>query len=223
MYQHKNIWKWFVAGVAFVISAQQGFSQSEIRYDTVYSVYSTAVWKFTPTDTFVVATMAPVEISAVTKNRRKKKAYDALANKVAKVYPYAKAAGDVMAHYEEMCKLVTDPKAQKQLLDQAESEMKAQFEKDLRAMTISEGVLLIKLIDRQTGNTSYALVQELKGKMSAFMWQGVARLFGHNLKSEYDPNGDDLMVENIVQQIEDGSIPVKWRKVDIFSSSLHSK
>lgn len=196
-------------------------AQTEPIYDTIYSTYSTAVWKITATDTFAVATLAPVEINSTCTNRRRKKSYDALAIKVAKVYPYAKAAGDVMHHYEDMCKMVQDEKAQKQLLNQAESEMKAQFEKDLRSMTISEGVLLIKLIDRQTGSTSYSLVQELKGKMSAFMWQGVARVFGHNLKSEYDPTGDDFMVENIVQQIEDGTIPVKYRTVDAFSSSLH--
>lgn len=200
--------------------AMSAWCQSEPIYDTIFSRYSTAVWKITTTDTFAVATLAPVEINATCTNRKRKKSYDALAIKVAKVYPYAKAAGDVMDHYVEMCKLVQDEKAQKQLLDQAEKEMKSQFEKDLRSMTISEGVLLIKLIDRQTGSTSYSLVQELKGKMSAFMWQGVARVFGHNLKSEYDPSGTDFMVENIVQQIEDGTIPVKYRNVAAFSSSL---
>ena len=187
--------------------------------DTIYNSYFTAIWKITETDTFAVATLAPVVIDSQCTNRKKKKSVDALQIKVAKIYPYAKAAAEVMKHYEELCLKVNDPKAQKQLLNQAEDEMKKQFEKDLRAMTVSEGVLLIKLIDRETGSTSYALVQELKGKMSAFMWQGVARLFGHNLKDDYDPYGDDAMVENIVQRIEDGSIPVKPRPVAVFGTS----
>ena len=91
--------------------------------------------------------------------------------------------------------------------------MKAQFEKDLRDMTVSEGVILIKLIDRQTGDSSYNLLRELKGKMSAFMWQGVARVFGHDLKSEYQAEGDDVWIENTIELIENGTIPVTLKKV----------
>jgi hypothetical protein len=80
-------------------------------------------------------------------------------------------------------------------------------------------VLLIKLIDRETGESSYALVKELKGKMSAFMWQGVARVFGHNLKDEYDEEGEDMLIENIVEQIEDGSITYTPRPVSPFVAS----
>jgi hypothetical protein len=90
-------------------------------------------------------------------------------------------------------------------------------------MTISEGVILIKLIDRETGKTSYGLVQELKGKFSAFMWQSVARLFGHDLKDDYDPNGEDVWIENTCKMIEDGSIPVERRQVNTFiNQSLSS-
>jgi len=49
-------------------------------------------------------------------------------------------------------------------------------------------------------------VTELRGKFSAFFWQGLARIFGHNLKSEYDPNGADKDIEYIVQRIESGLI-----------------
>ena len=60
--------------------------------------------------------------------------------------------------------------------------------------------MLIKLIDRETGETSYALIQELKGKFSAFMRQSVARLFGHNLKNEFDAEGDDAIINDIVER-----------------------
>jgi hypothetical protein len=93
---------------------------------------------------------------------------------------------------------MTDPHQQKQLRDKAEHSIMGQFEIDLRNMTMSEGVILVKLIDRQTGTTGYELLREMKGKFSAFMWQGVARLFGQNLKDDYDVNGEDVWIENIV-------------------------
>lgn len=203
---------------ASVFFSPKGTAQ-DIICDTIYNPYFTAVWKITPTDTFAVATLAPVVIGNVCPNRHAKKQADKLEAKVAKVYPYARVAGDVMKQYDAMLSQITDAKQQRQLLDQAEEQMKAQFEKDLRNMTVSEGVLLIKLVDRETGNTSYKLVQELRGKMSAFMWQGVARLFGHNLKEEYQPEGRDAQIENIVQRIEDGSIPVTYRQASAFAQS----
>ena len=87
-------------------------------------------------------------------------------------------------------------------------------------MTVSEGVILVKLIDRQTGETGYQLLQELKGKFSAFMWQSIARLFGQNLKDDYDADGEDVWIENIVALIEDGSIPVANKSVDPFGIGL---
>ena len=172
-----------------------------------------SIWRITTNDTFAVATLAPLSVQSYCPNRAKKRQSDRLQARVVKVYPYAKAAGDIMRECEVMCRNAKNPKDQKRLLDEAEEKLKTQFEKDLRAMTISEGVLLIKLIDRETGNSSYALVKELKGKMSAFMWQGVARVFGHNLKDEFDPLGEDAEVENIVLQIEDGTIPYTPRQV----------
>jgi pyruvate dehydrogenase complex dehydrogenase (E1) component len=76
----------------------------------------------------------------------------------------------------------------------------------LRKLTFSQGRLLIKLIDRETGDTSYKLIKELKGGFSAFMWQSVARIFGSNLKSEYEMEGDDAMIERIIIMIDNGML-----------------
>jgi hypothetical protein len=194
-----------------------------IKSDTITTSFYNSIWYFTSKDTLVQTTYAAIEINAYQPNRSKKKSYDRLQQKVIKVYPYAKVAGDVMLAYGKLCQSITDAREQAKLLDQAEDELKTQFEKDLRSMTISEGVILIKLIDRETGKTSYGLVQELKGKFSAFMWQSVARLFGHDLKDDYDPNGEDVWIENTCKMIEDGSIPVERRQVNTFiNQSLSS-
>jgi Domain of unknown function (DUF4294) len=218
--------KSFLYGVFILLGLQSTAQVSpEPLYtiiDTITTEYYNSVWYVSGNDTLVKATHSTIEISGYAGNRHKKKQYDKLQKRVIKTYPYAKAAADVMDMYEELCKEITDPDQQKKLLDQAEDEMKKQFEKDLRDMTVNEGIVLIKLIDRETGENSYALVQDLKGRFSAFMWQSVARVFGHNLKDEYEADGEDVWIENIVLQIEDGIIPVQLKTVDPFGIKAYS-
>jgi hypothetical protein len=200
----------------FLLLIQLRLSAQETPYyilDTIATKDYVAVWYVRNGETEVTATHAQIDIKANYKSRSQKAAYTKLQKKVIKVYPYARAAGEVMQQYEMLSAQVSEPRQKRELLKKAEDQMKAQFEKDLRDMTVSEGVILIKLIDRQTGESSYELVRELKGKMSAFMWQGVARVFGHDLKSEYEAEGDDVWIENTIELIENGTIPVALKKV----------
>ncbi len=82
--------------------------------------------------------------------------------------------------------------------------MIGQFENPLRKLTFSQGRMIIKLIDRETGNTSYDLIKDYKGGFSAFFWQSVARVFGSNLKDEYDGDREDKMIEHIIIMIDNG-------------------
>ena len=84
--------------------------------------------------------------------------------------------------------------------------IKNDFEKDLKNFSVSQGKVFTKLIDRETGHSSYELIKELRGSLKAFFWQNFALLFGQNLKSEYDPNGEDVVIESIVRQIEEGKL-----------------
>jgi len=200
-----------------LLSYCQGEPQSAYQIiHTDQTEFYNAIWYVHGNDTIVNATMATIIITADGKNRAATRQYDKLQRRVIKTYPYARAAADVMDMYEQICKVVTDEKEKDRLLDMAEEEMKKNFEKDLRKLTVSEGVILIKLIDRETGKNSFEVVRALKGRFSAFMWQSLARVFGHNLKSEYDANGEDLQIENIVREIEDGFIPVERRYVNPF-------
>jgi hypothetical protein len=189
---------------------------SYVILDTLITDFYFSVWYTHQGDTLATATHSPIEISARTGNRVKKAQYDKLQKRVIKTYPYAKAAGDVMRMYETLCTQITDEQQKKTLLDRAEKSLMNQFEKDLRNMTVSEGVILVKLIDRQTGATGYELLRSMKGKFSAFMWQSIARVFGQNLKDDYDMNGEDVWIENIVALIEDGTIPVADKSIDPF-------
>lgn len=68
-------------------------------------------------------------------------------------------------------------------------------------MTISQGQILIKLIERQTGNTSFEMLKDIKGGLTAGVYQGIAKLFGHNLRATYDPQ-EDYEIENIIREYE---------------------
>ena len=131
-----------------------------------------------------------------------------LANNVKKVYPYAKLAGEKMQEYDSILANTQDKSERKRLMKQAEDEITDQYTEDLKKLTITQGLILVRLIDRETSRTSYQVVQELRGKVRAFFYQGFARLWGYNLKSEYDPhtNPEDDDIETIMTLLERGVI-----------------
>jgi len=130
--------------------------------------------------------------------------YAKLVRNIKKVLPYAKIARTkLLLIQSEVEKIPTEPE-RKEFLKHAEKALKDDFQDEITNLTITQGRLLIKLVDRETGNTSYALIKELKGSFSAFLYQSIARVFGENLKDEYDPKGDDKLIEEIVIRIENG-------------------
>lgn len=159
-------------------------------------------------DTMPFFQLKPVDVweKRTFKTKRAEKKYSRLKKKVIKVYPYAKLAGVKLNEFASILDTVQSERQKKKFYKQIEEELKAEFGAELKKLSMSEGRILIKLIDRETGNTSYALVNDLRGKLTAFFWQSFARIFGHNLKDRYDPDGDDREIEYIVQQIEAGLI-----------------
>ena len=128
------------------------------------------------------------------------KRYNRLEKRVIKVWPYAAYAGLAMDSLEMELEGIPSAKERKAVIQAREDALKVRFEGELRRLTVREGVILIRLIDRQANQTTFGVVQELKGRLSAFMWQGLARLFGHDLKSEYDPTGSDAAIEHIIHK-----------------------
>ena len=135
-----------------------------------------------------------------------KRRYRRLIKNVKKTYPYAKVAGVRLKELDDHLVTIKDEKEQKAYIDQAEKEIMGEFEKEVKKLTVSQGIILVKLIDRETGRTSYQVIKELKGGFTAFFWQGIARIFGNNLKAEYDPEENDRIIEDIVLGIEAGYI-----------------
>ena len=87
------------------------------------------------------------------------------------------------------------------------------FEGALRHMTISQGAVLLKLIDRETGQSSYSIIRDYKNGVAAGFWQGIAKFFDNDLKSKYDPEGADRELEELVQAWQDGSFPALYRSI----------
>jgi hypothetical protein len=134
------------------------------------------------------------------------KQFNRLVRNVKKVYPYAKLAGIKFNEYSIILADVKNEKEKRRMMKKAQEELEDQFGNDLKALTFSQGKILLKLVDRQTGNSSFELVQEFRGKFVAFFWQSFAKLFGYNLKIQYDPLGEDKDIELIVLMIENGTI-----------------
>jgi hypothetical protein len=132
--------------------------------------------------------------------------YQRLVYNLKKVYPYAVLVRSKLGEANEGLKNIPDDRNRKKYLRQFEKTLFGEYEDDVRDMTITQGKLLIKLIDRETYNTSYDLIREYRGNFSAFFWQSIARIFGTNLKEEYDPYGTDAIMEIIVQEIEAGNL-----------------
>jgi hypothetical protein len=132
--------------------------------------------------------------------------YERMVYNVKKVYPYALIVRDKLNEVNTQLEQITDEKQKKRYLKDLEKEVFRNYEDDIREMTITQGRILIRLIDRETSNTSFDLIKEYRGKIAASFWQGVARIFGTNLKEAYDPVGDDLLIEMIILEIEQGRL-----------------
>jgi hypothetical protein len=164
-------------------------------------------------DTIPVVTLPEARVDArwIPKSRREQNQYDKLTRNVVKVYPYARITRDLLAEYEYDLARIDRNSDQELYVKLAEAELRAEFEAEVKDLTMSQGKVLVKLIDRETGRSSYSLVKDLKGSFQAAVWQGVARLFGQDLKATYDGDGEDIMIEVIVRRIESGELAVAGR------------
>jgi hypothetical protein len=132
------------------------------------------------------------------KSPAERAAYNRLRYNVLKVMPYALFA---KRRYEQLERdLVTAPekKQQKELVKQCDREIKDMFNREIKDLTITQGQILTKLIDREVGRTTYDIVKQTKGGFAAFSYQIIARVVGHNLKSTYNIN-EDRDIESIIR------------------------
>lgn len=142
----------------------------------------------------------------VFKNARDYRAYQRMVRNLKIVYPYAVKAREFL-HEMDSTYLTMDSDFQRRIYSQRmEKELTRQFESQIRNLTFSQGRMLLKLIDRETGRTTYEIIRTFRGGVSAGFWQGIARVFGSNLKSKYDAEEEDRILEELIILYEHGQL-----------------
>ena len=142
----------------------------------------------------------------VFKNEKEQREYNKLVRDVKKTLPFAKLVYETLIETYEYIETLPDDKARDAHLKKMEKELFAQYKPELKKLTLSQGKLLIKLIDRECNQSSYQLVGAFLGKFRASFWNLFASMLGASLKSEYDPKGKDAMTERIVLLVERGQL-----------------
>lgn len=157
-------------------------------------------------DTMVRETIALDEVLVLGKLKFKsdldRRKYLILRRKTRKVYPYAKLASERLLELQSRLDLIKTKRDRKKYTKIVQNYIEDQFSAELKKLTRTEGQILVKLIHRQTGETAYSLIKDLKSGWRAFWYNSTASLFDISLKEEYHPesNQEDFLIEDILQR-----------------------
>lgn len=144
-----------------------------------------------------------VVTAQLTKKQAKKlREKNRLRNAVLVTYPYAKAAASILLEMENHLATLSTDKEKKEYIRTKEDELKKKFTDPLTNLSVYQGKVLMKLINRETGKNCYDIIKEYRGGLSARFWQTVAFVFSSNLKQPYNPNGDDQEIESYVLEAQ---------------------
>ena len=139
------------------------------------------------------------------KSKKERKRYNKLERDVIRVYPYAVLIGRLLQEYSAVMDSIAElsffkrRKEKKEVFTAIEDQLIATYGKQVRRLTKNQGRILIRLVDRETDFTSHQIIKDFRGFFIAGFWQLTARLFGHNLKSNYNPEfGEDKLIEHIL-------------------------
>lgn len=177
-----------------VLAANQYMDSCLIKVengDTLYMAWLHEVWVYPPMKF---------------KNKKQEKFYWRTVRDVKKCLPYAKMITKDMEYADAELTKLPDNKARKKWWRAFERSLYKKYEKDFRGMYASQGMMLMKLMDRETDRTSYELIKQYKGKTAANFWQFIAKLFKNDLKEEYDAADKDKIVERVINLVEAGQL-----------------
>ena len=178
---------------------------SMIGYKTITLPYNSM-----PKMIYLEKESIPMElVSVFGKNKKSKKRYTRLEKNVRKVYPYALKISDMLIDYStimdslEQYPVLIKYKKKRDIFSKIEDELISEYGYSIKKLRKSQGRILIRLVDRQTSKTSFEVIKDFRNIFSAGFWQLTAKIFGHNLRSAYNPNkGEDRMIEFIINRIE---------------------
>lgn len=140
------------------------------------------------------------------KNKRERRVYDRLVYDVKKTLPLAAEIRTIIIETYEYLQTLPDEKAREKHIKMLEKGLKEQYTPKMRKLTLRQGKLLIKLVDRECSQSAYQLIKLFMGSFKAVFYNTFASLFGASLKKSYDPNGDDWMIEQVVVKVLTGQL-----------------
>ena len=157
-------------------------------------------------DTLFFDVLNPSKVTSFRKMKgREWRRYYRLVWNFSKTYPYALVARKLIEKTDaELEENDFSRRKREKYINAIQKELFTAFEQPMRGMTVSQGQLLMKLIDREVGKSSFSIIKDYKNGIAAGFWQGIAKLFGSDLKKHYDPLGDDRDVEELVQNWDSG-------------------
>jgi hypothetical protein len=181
-----------------------GFTPANLNEQTVLDTIRVEAFITPQGDTIPQSWLPTVEVSAKQTNQWRNywRDWTRLRNAVYITYPYAKSASKVISEVNAQLVNVKDESLRKQIIKAREKELKRDFADKITKLSVYQGKVLMKLINRETGNNCYSLIQEFKGNFNAGFWQAVAFVFGSSLKQPYEPQGDDREIEKIVLEVQ---------------------
>jgi hypothetical protein len=190
----------FFLGVVFLA----GFAPAILKAQSVLDTIRVEAFITPQGDTIPQSWLPTVEVSAKQTNQWRNywRDWTRLRNAVYITYPYAKSASKVISEVNAQLVNVKDESLRKQIIKAREKELKRDFADKITKLSVYQGKVLMKLINRETGNNCYSLIQEFKGNFNAGFWQAVAFVFGSSLKQPYEPQGDDREIEKIVLEVQ---------------------
>ncbi len=159
--------------------------------DTVLLAFLHDIWVF-PRSTF--------------KNKAQEQYFWRTVRDVKRTLPYAKLISSELTKVNLTLVTLKNDSERKKYMKEFEKTAFKKYEADLKKMTVNQGRILMKLVDRECDRTSFDLIKAYKGSFTAFFWQGVARLFGSNLKSEFDASNNDKVLERVIVLVEAGQL-----------------
>lgn len=137
--------------------------------------------------------------------------YYRLVHNFSKAYPYALVAKKLVVEADSIIAADRLKGAKRgKYISKVQTELFEVFEGQMRKLTVSQGALIMKLVDREVGKSSYSIIKGYKSGATAAFWQGIAKIFGSDLKKPYDPEGEDKAVEELVQIWEEGDFPALY-------------
>ena len=157
-------------------------------------------------DTLYFDIINPSKVTSFRKMKgREWRRYYRLVWNFSKTYPYALVARKLIEKTDaELEENDFSRRKREKYINDIQKELFDAFEEPMRGMTVTQGQLLMKLIDREVGKSSFSIIKDYKNGIAAGFWQGVAKLFGSDLKKPYDPEGEDKAVEELVEIWEAG-------------------